>query len=63
MKKKTPNVVLIGTGYWGTNIAKNLIKLNVPQIIVYDANIYNSKLLKSRFGQKIEIFYFCNTTI
>ena len=32
-----------------------MIKLNEPQIIVYDANIYNSKLLKSRFGQKIEI--------
>ena len=55
MKKKNPNVVLVGTGYWGTNIAKNLIKLNVPQIIVYDANINNAKLLKSRFGQKIEI--------
>ena len=55
MKKKNPNVVLVGAGYWGTNIAKNLIKLNVPQIIVYDANINNSKLLKSRFGQRIEI--------
>ena len=55
MKKKKSNVVLVGTGYWGTNIAKNLIKLNVPQIIVYDANINNSKLLKSRFGQRIEI--------
>ena len=63
MKKKIPNVVLIGTGYWGTNIAKNLIKLNVPQIIVYDANIYNSKILKSRFGQKIEIINDFNVLI
>ena len=63
MKKKIPNVVLVGTGYWGTNIAKNLIKLNVPQIIVYDANIYNSKLLKSRFGQKIEIINDFNVLI
>ena len=25
--KSMNNVVLIGAGYWGTNIAKNLIKL------------------------------------
>ena len=29
------NIVLIGAGYWGTNIAKNLVKLK--KFIVYDA--------------------------
>ena len=32
------NIVLIGAGYWGTNIAKNLIKLR-KKIIVYDVDL------------------------
>ena len=55
IKKSKSNIVLVGAGYWGTNIAKNLIKLNITKIIVYDSSIYNSKLLKKRFSKNIII--------
>ena len=56
IKKSKLNIVLVGAGYWGTNIAKNLIKLKVNQIIVCDSNANNSKLLRKsgRKGGKIK---------
>ncbi len=48
------NIVLIGAGYWGTNIAKNLVKLK-KKFIVYDANINKSKIIKKRFDRNIII--------
>ena len=55
IKKSKLNIVLVGAGYWGTNIAKNLIKLKVNRIIVCDSNANNSKLLKKRFPNNITI--------
>ena len=48
------NIVLIGAGYWGTNIAKNLVKLK-KKFIVYDSNINKSKIIKKRFDRNIII--------
>ena len=45
MNVQNKKVILIGAGYWGTNIAKNLIKLNIK----------NSKLLNKRLGFKAKI--------
>ena len=70
------NIVLIGAGYWGTNIAKNLVKLK-KKFIVYDNNLNKSKIIKKRFSRNIiikknyedlikdkkKIFYFCNSSI
>ena len=48
-------VILIGAGYWGTNIAKNLIKLNIKNLVIYDVNIKNAKILNKRLGFKAKI--------
>ena len=42
---------LIGTGYWGSIIAKTLTKITTKKIIVFDKNKQNSKLLKKKFKQ------------
>ncbi len=42
---------LIGTGYWGSIIAKTLTKVTTKKIIVFDKNKQNSKLLKKKFKQ------------
>ena len=55
IKKSKSNIVLVGAGYWGTNIAKNLVKLKINKIIVCDSNSSNSKLLKKRFSKNIII--------
>lgn len=55
IKKSKSNIVLIGAGYWGTNIAKNLIKLKINKITVCDSNFLNSKILKKRFPKNIII--------
>ena len=34
-------IVLIGSGYWGTNIANNLIKLGVKKFWIFDKNKKN----------------------
>lgn len=54
IKKIKSNVVLIGGGYWGTNIAKNLIKLK-KSIILFDTNLENANTLKRRFPNNITI--------
>ena len=46
--KSMNNVVLIGAGYWGTNIAKNLIKLR-KKIIVYDVDSKKLNIIKKDF--------------
>ncbi|WP_145597727.1 Gfo/Idh/MocA family protein [Candidatus Pelagibacter sp. FZCC0015] len=48
------NIVLIGAGYWGTNIAKNLVKLK-KKFIVYDNNIKKSNIIRKRFPENIII--------
>ena len=48
-------IVLIGSGYWGTNIANNLIKLGVKKFWIFDKNKKNLQTLKKRFPQNIEI--------
>ena len=49
------NIVLIGGGYWGTNIAINLIKLGIKTIYLYDTKLKNSRILKKRFPKKIKL--------
>ena len=57
MIKKTKKIdtALIGCGYWGTNIARTLINLKKNNILVFDENYSNSKILKSRFPKNIII--------
>ena len=55
MNVQNKKVILIGAGYWGTNIAKNLIKLNIKNLVIYDVNIKNAKLLNKRLGFKAKI--------
>lgn len=55
MKFQNTKIILIGSGYWGTNIANNLIKLGVKKFLIFDKNSKNSKTLKSRYPKKIEI--------
>ncbi len=55
MKYHKKKIVLIGAGYWGTNIAKNLIKLNIEKLIIYDSNLKNAALLNKRLGFKAEV--------
>ena len=49
---KKNSTVLIGAGYWGTNIAKNLLKIN-NEILIYDKNKKNLNLIKKKFSNKI----------
>ena len=48
-------IILIGSGYWGTNIANNLIKLGVKKFFIFDQNFKNSQTLKKRYPNSIEI--------
>ena len=51
-----PNIhktALIGTGYWGSIIAKTLTKITKKKIIVFDKKKQNSNLLKKKFKQII----------
>ena len=43
------NIVLIGAGYWGTNIAKNLVKLK-KNLLFTTIDIKKSKIIKKRFS-------------
>ncbi len=56
MSNNTNNIdtALIGCGYWGTNIAKALIKLK-KKIIIYDENHSNSSTLKKRYVRHLII--------
>lgn len=47
--KSKDNIVLVGSGYWGTNIAKNLIKLNIKKFTIYDTDKKKSLVLKKDF--------------
>ena len=51
-KIKLHNTALIGTGYWGSIIFNSLSKLTKKKIYIFDINIQNSKLLKSKFKSK-----------
>ena len=42
---------IIGTGYWGSIIAKTFTKITKKKIIVFDKNKQNSNLLKKKFKQ------------
>ena len=55
IKNSKSNIVLVGAGYWGTNITKNLIKLKAQKIIICDKNHKNCKILKQRFPKHILI--------
>ena len=55
IKNSKSNIVLVGAGYWGTNITKNLIKLKSQKIIICDKNDKNCKILKQRFPKHILI--------
>ena len=52
MQKK---IVLIGAGYWGTNIANNLVKLGIKKFWLYDSSKKSSAILKKRFPKNIRI--------
>lgn len=52
MQKK---IVLIGAGYWGTNIANNLVKLGIKKFWLYDSSKKSSAILKKRFPKNIII--------
>ncbi|WP_415304779.1 Gfo/Idh/MocA family protein [Candidatus Pelagibacter sp. Uisw_090] len=47
---KNQNIALIGCGYWGTIIARTLIKLKFKNITIYDLNQKNSIILKKKFN-------------
>ncbi len=55
MNIQNKKVVLVGAGYWGTNIAKNLIKLNIKDLIIYDLNTKNAKLLNKRLSYRAKV--------
>ncbi|MDC0416928.1 Gfo/Idh/MocA family oxidoreductase [Candidatus Pelagibacter sp.] len=61
MYSQKNKVVLIGSGYWGTNIANNLVKLGVEKFYIFDVNHKNLITLKKRFPNKIEIIKDINT--
>ncbi len=56
MTKNTKKIdtALVGCGYWGTNIAKSLIPIK-KAIYVFDENQNNTKILKKRFPNFINI--------
>ena len=56
------NIVLVGAGYWGTNIAKNLVKLG-KKILVYDSDNKKLKVIKKRFPNSIVVKDNFNTLI
>ena len=53
--RKNYNTVLIGCGYWGTNIAKVLWKLKKKRFLIYDKKIKNAITLSKRFKNNIQI--------
>ena len=56
LKKKSKEfTALIGAGYWGTNIARNLIKLCKTKLYIYDKNKANIDILVKRFPNKFII--------
>jgi len=57
MKKNTNHfqTALIGCGYWGTNIARTLLKINNKKILIFDKYKKNSIILKSRFSKRLKI--------
>ena len=56
LKKKSKEfTVLIGAGYWGTNIARNLIKLCKTKLYIYDKNKANINILVKKFPNKFII--------
>lgn len=56
LKKKSKEfTALIGAGYWGTNIARNLIKLCKTKLYIYDKNKANINILVKRFPNKFII--------
>ena len=52
MQKK---IVLIGAGYWGTNIANNLVKLGIKNFWLYDSSKKSSIILKRRYPKNINL--------
>jgi len=53
MYSNNTQVAIIGCGYWGTNIVKTLISMNLNRIYCYDTNIANLKKIKKRFKKVI----------
>ena len=49
-KNKNQKIAVIGSGYWGTIIINTLEKLKFKNIIVYDKNLENIKILKKKFN-------------
>ena len=47
---KNQKLAIIGTGYWGSIIIKNLIGLGFKNITVLDKNIKNLKIIKKKFN-------------
>ncbi len=51
MYSNNTQVAIIGCGYWGTNIVKTLISMNISKIYCYDKSYQNLKKIKNRFGR------------
>ena len=47
---KNQKIALIGCGYWGTIIARTLIKLKFKNILIFDTDQRNTKTLKKKFS-------------
>lgn len=47
---KKQKIVVIGAGYWGSIIINTLINLNFKEIIIYEKNSKNKKIIKSKFS-------------
>ena len=47
---KNQKIAVIGSGYWGTIIINTLGKLKFKNILVYDKNLENIKILKKKFN-------------
>lgn len=48
---KNNKIAIVGSGYWGNNIAKTLISLKVKNIFIFDNNLASLKAIKKRFSQ------------
>jgi len=55
MYLKKFEIAIIGCGYWGTNIVKTLLSLNINKIYCFDKDIKNSNSLKVRFKKVVVI--------
>ena len=49
-KNKNQKIAVIGSGYWGTILINTLEKLKFKNIIVYDKNLENIKIVKKKFN-------------